>query len=47
MENLDSEFNILKIDRNSGRGETFICVLMSFKDLQYTKIAIHLFVDIS
>ena len=45
MENLDSEFNILKIDRSLGR-ERHICVLVSFKDLQDTKITIHLFVDI-
>ena len=46
MENLDSEFSILKIDRNSGR-ERHFCVLVSFKNLQDTKITIHLFVDIS
>ena len=47
MENLDSEFNILKIDRNSGRERHIYVFLVSFKDLQDTKITIHLFVDIS
>ena len=49
MENLDSELSILKIDKNSGRERHIyvLCLLLSFKSLQDTKITIHLFVDIS
>ena len=47
MENLDSDFNVLKIDRNVEERKTHLCTYVlwpvSFKNF---KITIHLFVDI-
>ena len=46
MENLDPDFNVLKIDKNLGERKTHLCAYVLWRVLKVCKITIHLFVDI-